>query len=44
MNSLFREILSRADDALRKLKEGENPDAELEDMEELYKKLEEEEQ
>ena len=43
MNSLFREILSLADDALRKLKEGKSPDAELENMEELYKELEEKE-
>ena len=43
MNSLFREILNSADDAIRKLKEGKDPDAELEGIEELYKKLEEEE-
>ena len=43
MNSLFREILNLADDAIRKLKEGKDPDTELENMEELYKKLEKEE-
>lgn len=42
MNSLFREILSLADEALRKLKEGKDPDIELENIEELYKEIKQE--
>ena len=42
MNSLFREILNLADDAIRKLKEGKSPDAELEGIEELYNEIKQE--
>lgn len=38
----FREMVDLAGKVLEKLGEGESPDAELKNMEEIYKKLEEE--